>query len=54
MWQRAQPATCGCFPLSVGTAWYNQLPAPPLPAEVAEQTSEKYQQAYRAITGKQL
>ncbi|MGO9095016.1 MAG: phosphoribosylaminoimidazolesuccinocarboxamide synthase [Bryobacteraceae bacterium] len=32
--------------------WNKQPPAPALPAEVAQKTSEKYQQAYRAITGK--
>ena len=31
-----------------------QPPAPPLPAEVAERTSEKYRQAYKAITGHEL
>jgi phosphoribosylaminoimidazole-succinocarboxamide synthase len=34
--------------------WNKQPPAPPLPAEVAGKTSEKYQQAYRALTGKTL
>jgi phosphoribosylaminoimidazole-succinocarboxamide synthase len=34
--------------------WNKQPPAPPLPAEVAGRTSEKYQQAYRALTGKAL
>jgi phosphoribosylaminoimidazole-succinocarboxamide synthase len=34
--------------------WNKQPPAPPLPAEVAEQTSEKYKQAYRALTGRDL
>jgi phosphoribosylaminoimidazole-succinocarboxamide synthase len=34
--------------------WNKQPPAPPLPAEVAGKTSEKYQQAYRALTGKAL
>ena len=32
--------------------WNKQPPAPALPEEVAQRTSEKYQQAYRAITGK--
>jgi phosphoribosylaminoimidazole-succinocarboxamide synthase len=34
--------------------WNKQPPAPPLPAGVAEKTSEKYRQAYRAITGREL
>ena len=34
--------------------WNKQPPAPELPAEVARRTSEKYKQAYRAITGREL
>ena len=34
--------------------WDKKPPAPPLPAEVAEKTSEKYRQAYQVITGKRL
>jgi phosphoribosylaminoimidazole-succinocarboxamide synthase len=34
--------------------WNKQPPAPPLPAEVIEKTSEKYQDAYRRITGLSL
>jgi phosphoribosylaminoimidazole-succinocarboxamide synthase len=34
--------------------WNKQPPAPPLPAEVAAGTGEKYRQAYRALTGKEL
>jgi phosphoribosylaminoimidazole-succinocarboxamide synthase len=34
--------------------WNKQPPAPSLPAEVAAKTSEKYRQAYRAITGREL
>ena len=34
--------------------WKKQPPAPPLPAEVAEKTSEKYRQAYRVLTGREL
>ena len=34
--------------------WAKQPPAPPLPDEVARKTSEKYKEAYRAITGKNL
>ena len=34
--------------------WNKQPPAPPLPEEVAARTSEKYRQAYRAITGRDL
>lgn len=32
--------------------WNKQPPAPPLPPDVAEKTSEKYLEAYRALTGK--
>jgi len=34
--------------------WNRQPPAPPLPEDVARRTSEKYQQAYRSLTGKEL
>jgi phosphoribosylaminoimidazole-succinocarboxamide synthase len=34
--------------------WNKQPPAPPLPDEVAEKTSEKYRQAYRVLTGREL
>lgn len=34
--------------------WDKQPPAPPLPADVVRKTSEKYKQAYREITGKEL
>ena len=34
--------------------WNKQPPAPPLPREVAARTSEKYKEAYRALTGKEL
>ncbi|HEY7336778.1 MAG TPA: phosphoribosylaminoimidazolesuccinocarboxamide synthase [Bryobacteraceae bacterium] len=34
--------------------WNKQPPAPPLPEEVARHTSEKYREAYRALTGKTL
>mgnify|MGYP001586694990 CR=1 FL=1 len=34
--------------------WAKQPPAPPLPPEVAEKTSEKYVEAYRALTGRPL
>jgi phosphoribosylaminoimidazole-succinocarboxamide synthase len=34
--------------------WNKQPPAPTLPREVAENTSEKYRQAYRALTGREL
>jgi phosphoribosylaminoimidazole-succinocarboxamide synthase len=34
--------------------WDKQPPAPPLPAEVIEKTSEKYHEAYRRITGHRL
>ena len=34
--------------------WNKQPPAPALPAEVIERTSEKYREAYRVLTGKTL
>jgi len=34
--------------------WSKQPPAPPLPEEVAARTSEKYLEAYRALTGRPL
>jgi len=34
--------------------WNKQPPAPPLPPEVAQRTSEKYKEAYRALTGRTL
>ncbi len=34
--------------------WNKQPPAPPLPGEVASKTSEKYRQAYSALTGREL
>ncbi|MGH9593475.1 MAG: phosphoribosylaminoimidazolesuccinocarboxamide synthase, partial [Bryobacteraceae bacterium] len=34
--------------------WNKQPPAPPLPEEVARHTSEKYREAYRALTGREL
>lgn len=34
--------------------WNKQPPAPPLPDEVAQKTGEKYRQAYRVLTGKDL
>ena len=34
--------------------WNKQPPAPPLPDEVARKTSEKYRQAYRVLTGRDL
>jgi len=34
--------------------WNKQPPAPALPAEVARKTSEKYREAYRLLTGKNL
>jgi len=35
-------------------AWDKRPPAPPLPAEVAHRTSEKYLEAYRLLTGRDL
>ena len=34
--------------------WNKQPPAPSLPPEVAHRTSEKYREAYRLLTGKEL
>jgi len=34
--------------------WNKQPPAPPLPEEVAEKTSQKYRQAYRILTDREL
>ena len=34
--------------------WNKQPPAPPLPDEVAARTGEKYRQAYRVLTGRDL
>jgi len=34
--------------------WNKQPPAPPLPEDVALRTSEKYKEAYRALTGRSL
>ena len=33
-----------------GLSWNKQPPAPPLPAEVLEKTSERYQEALRRLT----
>lgn len=35
-------------------SWNKQPPPPPLPAEVIEKTAEKYREAYRLLTGKNL
>ena len=34
--------------------WSKTPPAPPLPPEIARKTSEKYKDAYRALTGREL
>ena len=34
--------------------WNKQPPAPALPAEVAQRTGEKYREAYRLLTGREL
>jgi phosphoribosylaminoimidazole-succinocarboxamide synthase len=34
--------------------WNKQPPAPPLPPEVIRKTSEKYREAYHALTGRRL
>lgn len=34
--------------------WNKQPPAPPLPDEVAAKTGEKYRQAYKVLTGREL
>jgi phosphoribosylaminoimidazole-succinocarboxamide synthase len=36
------------------SGWDKEPPAPPLPDEVAQKTSEKYVQAYELLTGKRL
>jgi len=38
----------------VSIRWNKQPPAPELPPEVAQRTGEKYRQAYRALTGREL
>lgn len=35
-----------------GSGWNKEPPAPQLPVEVVKQTSEKYREAYRLLTGK--
>jgi phosphoribosylaminoimidazole-succinocarboxamide synthase len=35
-------------------SWNKQPPAPPLPAEVAKATTERYLEAYRLLTGREL
>jgi phosphoribosylaminoimidazole-succinocarboxamide synthase len=35
-----------------GTEWDKQSPPPPLPPEIVEQTSERYMEIYRLLTGK--
>lgn len=37
-----------------GTGWNKSPPPPPLPAEVVQKTTERYLQAYRMLTGKEL
>src|SRR5262249_56330286 len=34
--------------------WNKQPPAPALPDDVAQKTSEKYKEAYRTLTGREL
>ena len=34
--------------------WNHEPPAPPLPAEVAERTTQRYREAYRRLTGETL
>ncbi len=34
--------------------WNKEPPPPPLPAEVVQKTSEKYREAYRRLTGREL
>jgi phosphoribosylaminoimidazole-succinocarboxamide synthase len=38
----------------LGSGWDREPPAPPLPDEVVQKTSEKYLEAYRRITGREL
>ena len=34
--------------------WNKQAPAPPLPRDVADRTADKYREAYRRLTGREL
>jgi len=34
--------------------WNKQPPAPELPVDIATRTSDKYKEAYRALTGREL
>jgi phosphoribosylaminoimidazole-succinocarboxamide synthase len=36
------------------TGWNKTPPAPALPAEVAQKTSDKYMEAFERLTGQQL
>jgi phosphoribosylaminoimidazole-succinocarboxamide synthase len=36
------------------TGWNKQPPPPPLPPDVVQRTAEKYREAYRRLTGKEL
>jgi phosphoribosylaminoimidazole-succinocarboxamide synthase len=40
--------------MEIPVNWNKQPPAPALPAEVALRTSQKYKEAYRALTGRGL
>ena len=50
------PDLSGRFPHSPDYTlnWNKQPPGPELPADVARKTGEKYQDAYRALTGREL
>ena len=37
-----------------GQGWNHEPPAPPLPDEVAERTTQRYREAYRRLTGESL
>jgi phosphoribosylaminoimidazole-succinocarboxamide synthase len=38
----------------VASGWNKEPPAPMLPPDVVEQTAERYREAYRRLTGKEI
>ncbi len=38
----------------IASGWNKEPPAPELPPEIVQQTSQRYQEAYRRLTGKEL
>ena len=38
----------------MASGWNKRAPGPQLPVDVAAKTSEKYREAYRRLTGKEL